>query len=131
MDIEIAFVSFSVKARKSFFSKSENCSSLSSSFEIKRLFPDDRDFYHLGISKYCFGRRNSNGIVKMNPIASESTFFTWYLEGNVEITMTIFSTVSFSTKFNTHAIFYSSRDIDSFGYSFFRFLFPMTRRTLF
>ncbi len=129
MDIEIAFVSFSIQTREPLFSESENSSRLRSWLDIERFFSNDRNLYHLGISEDCFCWSDFCSIVEVDTVSWKSSLLIWHIKSDIEITVSVLATVSFSAHLDTHTMFDSCGNINGFCDSFFNLLLPMTGAT--
>lgn len=82
--------------------------------DIDRLFPENRDLDRASPAKDRLCWRDRHREVEIGSVTSESSLSVRNIEGDVEITISIMTFVSFSSHLDTHAMFDSWRDIDRF-----------------
>ena len=95
-------------------------------FNCNSLFSEYRYLDNLLASKCCFSRGESNKIMECMSISFKSSFTAWDPKSNIEITISITSSMAFSAHFYTHPILDTHRYIDIFLYKSFFIFFPMT-----
>jgi hypothetical protein len=99
--------------------------------DIYAFFSEDWYLDRFFTSESSLGRRESESIVEISTVTYESPFFFWYFECDVEIAISISSSMAFPAHLDTHTIFDTTRDLDIFFYSDIGVSFSMTRSTLF
>ncbi len=99
--------------------------------DIKSSFSENREVYRPLSTEDCFCWRDTNTIVEICSFPLESTLILWNREGDIEITISVISLISFTSKLDRHTILDSLWYIDRF-FDFFSDLSGcMTIRTLF
>lgn len=131
MDFETSLSSFSIEALHSLISKYNHESMLCSSFDINSTFSEDWKFDYSLCTESCLSRRNLYTIVEICSLPSESSFILRNGKSNIEISISIISFISFSTKFDGHTILNSLWNIDGLFDLFSYFSARMTIGTLF
>ena len=90
------------------------------------LLPDDRDVDDFLTPESSLSRRELHTIVECMTVSFESTLTLRYFEGDIEIAISIDSTMTFSSDFDTHTILYTCGYLDIFFYEGIVILLPMT-----
>lgn len=130
MYTQISSSSLAIESFHAFTRKSNHESMLCPCLDIESSFSENRKIYRPLSTKDCLCRRDTDTIVEIRSFSRESAFILWNREGDIEITISVISLISFTTELDRHTIFDSLWYIDRFFDFFSNLARCMTMRTL-
>ena len=130
MEEEISSPTLAIESIHPLFTKCDYCSILCAWFDRDISLPEDREIYTPIHTEDCLCWRDMDTVVEICPLTSESSLFSWDGECDIEISISIISSIPFATELDRHTSIDSLWNIDRFLDLFSEFSFCMTVMTL-